>query len=56
MDLSLDVLISNDNKIVIALGRFYKHPCGDMIADPDMEVAIYPKQQTGLLPVPLTPT
>lgn len=45
MDLSLDVLSRNDNKIVIALSHYYKHPCGDMIADPDMEVAIYPKQQ-----------
>ncbi len=45
MDLSLDVLSRNDNKIVIALSHYYKHPCGDMIADPDMEVAVYPKLQ-----------
>lgn len=46
MDLSLDVLSRSDNKIVIALSHYYKHPSGDMIADPDMEVAVYPKQQT----------
>ena len=45
MDLSLDVLSHSDSKIVIALSHYYKHPSGDMIADPDMEVAVYPKQQ-----------
>ena len=45
MDLSLDVLSRNENKIVIALSHYYKHPSGDMIADPDMEIAVYPKLQ-----------
>lgn len=45
MDLCFDVLSRNDSKIVIALSHYYKHPSGDMIADPDMEVAVYPKRQ-----------
>jgi len=45
MDLSFDVLCRSDTKIVIALSHYYKHPSGDMIADPDMEIAVYPKRQ-----------
>lgn len=43
MDLNLDVLHKRSNRIVIALSQYYKHPCGDMIPDPDMELAVYPK-------------
>lgn len=42
MDLNLDVLHKRSNRIVIALSHYYKHPCGDMIPDPDMELAVYP--------------
>jgi|ERR1017187_891354 uncharacterized protein YqiB (DUF1249 family) len=45
MDLNLDVLNRTPSKIVIALSHYYKHPSGDMIADPDMEIAVYPDQE-----------
>lgn len=41
MDLNLDVLHKRSNRIVIALSHYYKQN-GDMIADPDMELAVYP--------------
>lgn len=40
MDLNLDVLQKESNKMVIALSHYYKHPSGDMIADPDMEIQL----------------
>lgn len=42
MDLNLDVLHKRSNRILIALSHYYKQN-GDMIADPDMELAVYPK-------------
>ena len=42
MDLNLDVLRRGPTKTVIALSHYYRHPSGDMIADPDMELAVYP--------------
>lgn len=45
MDLSLDVLSRSDSKLVIALSHLYKHDSGDLIPDPDMEIAVYPKRQ-----------
>lgn len=45
MDLSLDILNHTDSKLIIALGHYYKHPSGDMIADPDMEIAVYKYQK-----------
>jgi len=42
MDLNLDVLRRGTDKTVIALSHYYRHPSGDMIADPDMEIAVYP--------------
>ncbi len=42
MDLGLDILFRSPEKLVIALSHYYKHPSGDMIADPDMEVAVFP--------------
>lgn len=45
MDLHLDVLHKRSNRIVIALSHYYKHPSGDMIPDPDMELAVYPMLQ-----------
>ena len=45
MDLNLDILDKRPDKIIIALSHYYKHPSGDMIADPDMEVAVYPERE-----------
>lgn len=45
MDLNFDVLHRTSSKIVIALSHYYKHPSGDMIADPDMEIAVYPDRE-----------
>lgn len=45
MDLNLDILQRTPEKIIIALSHYYKHPSGDMIADPDMEIAIYPDRE-----------
>jgi len=42
MDLNLDVLKRGADKSVIALSHYYRHFSGDMIADPDMEIAVYP--------------
>jgi uncharacterized protein YqiB (DUF1249 family) len=41
MDLNLDVLVRSEGFVRIALSHYWKHPSGDMIADPDMEVAVY---------------
>jgi uncharacterized protein YqiB (DUF1249 family) len=41
MDLNLDILRRGKGKTVIALSHYYKHR-GDMIADPDMVLAVYP--------------
>jgi uncharacterized protein YqiB (DUF1249 family) len=45
MDLNLDILQRKPDRIIIALSHYYKQN-GDMIADPDMEVAVYPQRQT----------
>ena len=42
MDLNLDILKRGTDKTIIALSHYYKHPSGDMVADPDMEIAVYP--------------
>lgn len=44
MDLNLDILHRRPNRLIIALSHYYKQN-GDMIADPDMELAIYPHQE-----------
>lgn len=49
MDLCFDVLSRTDSKVVIALSHYYKHKSGDMIADPDMEVAVYQSKLSGPL-------
>lgn len=46
MDLNLDRLHANDGAIVIGLSHYYKHPSGDMIPDPDMEIRVRPAEQT----------
>jgi len=45
MDLHVDGLVTNTDKIIVALAHNYRHPSGDTIPDPDMEVAIYPDRQ-----------
>jgi len=44
MDLNFDLLSRSDTKIVIALSHFYKVN-GDLVADPDMEIAVYPQRE-----------
>ena len=41
MNLNLDVLAKSPNKVVIALSHLYKHPSGDMIPDPDMQISVF---------------
>lgn len=45
MDLNIDLLLCEKHRIVVALSHYYKHPSGDMIADPDMEIAVYPDRK-----------
>ena len=46
MDLNVDALCREDaDRFVIALSHYYRHDCGDMIADPDMEIAVMPRQE-----------
>lgn len=44
MDLNLDILHRRPDRIIIALSHYYKQN-GDMLADPDMELAVYPQQE-----------
>ena len=41
MDLGLDVLYRSPERLVIALSHYYRHPSGDMIPDPDMEIEVF---------------
>jgi len=41
MPLNLDVIQRMPEKLVIALSHYYRHESGDMIADPDMQIAVY---------------
>lgn len=45
MNLNLDILHRTPERIIIALRHYYKHQSGDMIADPDMEIAVYPSRE-----------
>jgi uncharacterized protein YqiB (DUF1249 family) len=45
MDLNLDILHRRPDRIIIALSHYYRHPSGDMIADLDMETAVYPQRE-----------
>lgn len=45
MKLNLDVLHKRSSRIVIALSHYYRHPSGDMIPDPDMELVVYPGKE-----------
>ncbi len=46
MDFNLDILRRNGDVLRIAISHYYKHPSGDMIADPDMEVMVNRKSET----------
>lgn len=41
MDLNVDILRKSDQYTDIALSHYYRHPSGDMIADPDMEIRVW---------------
>lgn len=43
MDLNVDVLWRDQDKTTIALSHYYRHPSGDQVPDPDMEIAIHHK-------------
>lgn len=45
MALNLDVIRKRSSRIIIALSHYYKHSSGDLIPDPDMEIAVYPAQE-----------
>ncbi|HQR02858.1 MAG TPA: DUF1249 domain-containing protein [Rhodocyclaceae bacterium] len=45
MDLNFDVLQRTPDKMIVALSHYYRHPSGDMIADPDMVLAVYLGQE-----------
>ena len=46
MDFNLDILQRKGDVLRIAISHYYKHPSGDMIADPDMEVLVNRKTET----------
>ena len=46
MNLNLDRVSASGDATVIALSHYYKHPSGDMIPDPDMEIRIRPSART----------
>lgn len=41
MDLNLDVIVHSQGYMRIALSHYWLHPSGDMISDPDMEIAVF---------------
>ena len=44
MDFNLDILYREDESVMIALAHYFKQN-GDLCADPDMEVRIFPETQ-----------
>lgn len=44
MDLNLDILHRRPDRLIIAISHYYKQN-GDLVADPDMEVAVYPQDE-----------
>lgn len=48
MDLGLDVLQRTPDRLLIALSHYYRHPSGDMIPDPDMEIVVFPKKEVAM--------
>lgn len=45
MDLNVDILYREKDSFTLALSHYYKHPSGDMIPDPDMEIRVFPVQK-----------
>ena len=45
MDLNVDILEHTGDHILMALSHYYKHPSGEMIPDPDMEIKVYPSRK-----------
>lgn len=45
MNLNLDMLKQRNTTTTIALSHYYKHPSGDMIPDPDVEIRIFHELQ-----------
>ena len=48
MDFHLDILQRNGDVLRIAISHYYKHPSGDLIADPDMEIMVNRKTETAV--------
>ena len=46
MDFHLDILQRKGDVLRISISHYYKHPSGDMIADPDMEILVNRKSET----------
>ena len=46
MDFHLDILQRKGDVLRIAISHYYKHPSGDMIPDPDMEILVNRKTET----------
>ena len=42
MNLNVDILFREKDGTRLALSHYYRHPSGDMIADPDMEIKVFP--------------
>ena len=45
MDLNFDLIEKKGNQIIFALSHYYKHPSGDLIADPDMCIRLDRKEK-----------
>jgi len=45
MDLNIDVLARGKDTSIIAMSHYYRHPSGDQVADPDMEIKIHHKSK-----------
>lgn len=46
MDFNLDILQRKGDVLRIAISHYYKHPSGDMIPDPDMEILVNRETET----------
>ena len=44
MDFNLDILHRRPDRIIIAISHYYEQN-GDSVADPDMELAVYPQRE-----------
>ena len=45
MDFNLDIFQRKGDVMRIAISHYYKHPSGDMIPDPDMEIIVNRKNE-----------